>query len=336
MKVLFIGGTGLISSACGQLAIAQGMDLFVLNRSITQKHPLPHRAQLLTADVHGDEADLARLLAPFSFDVVVDWVAYTPADVERDIRLFSRKTGQFVFISSASAYQKPPAHYLITERTPLSNPYWDYSQNKIACEALLMEEYQCRDFPVTIIRPSLTYGVSQIPLIVNSWQHPYTVIARMKQGKQVIIPGDGTSLWTLTWNEDFAVGFLGLFGRSEAIGEDFHITSEEVLTWNQIYQETGRALGLEPKFIHIPSDLMVAYDPSALGSLIGDKINSSVFDNTKIKRLVPAFDPQTPWAEGVRRALDWFEADPTRQTIDQAANRMWDTTITAYLRAFPS
>ena len=200
------------------------------------------------------------MLASHQFDVVVDWIAFTPQDVERDLRLFSGKTEQFVFISSASAYQKPPAHYIITEETPLENPFWGYSRDKIACEERLMEAYRQNGFPVTIVRPSLTYGPSQIPLCVNSWQHPYTVIERMKQGKKIIIPGDGTSLWVFTWNADFARGFLGLLGRQEAIGEAFQITSDEVLTWNQAYEEVGHALGVKLNIAHISSDLIAAYD----------------------------------------------------------------------------
>jgi len=336
MKVLFIGGTGLISSACTALAVRKGFDLYLLNRSRSTKYPVPPGANLLQGDVHGSEDDLMRLFEAHQFDAVVDWIAYTPEDVERDIRLFSGKVRQFVFISSASAYQKPPSHYLITEETPLSNPYWQYSRNKIACEQRLMQAYRQQGFPVTIIRPSLTYGPSQIPLSVNSWQHPYTVIDRMRQGKEVIIPGDGTSLWVLTWHEDFAVGFLGLLGREDALGEAFHITSDEVLTWNQIYQQAANALGIEPRFIHIPSDLIARYDPEAVGSLIGDKANSVVFDNSKIRRFVPEFKPLTTWAEGVRRALAWHEADPARQTIDADANRLWDRLIADYRKVFPA
>ena len=239
MKVLFIGGTGLISSACSELALQRGCDLTLLNRSRSSKYPLPPGARLLVGDVYADPSPLAGLLKDERFDVVVDWIAYTPEDVARDMRLLSGKTGQFVFISSASAYQKPPAHYLITEDTPLENPFWEYSRNKKACEELLMRAYRQEGFPVTIIRPSLTYGPSQIPLCGGSWQHPYTVIDRMRRGQKIIIPGDGTSLWTLTWNADFAIGLLGLFGQPAALGEAFHITSDEVLCWNQIFSETG-------------------------------------------------------------------------------------------------
>jgi nucleoside-diphosphate-sugar epimerase len=341
MKVLFIGGTGLISSACSELALARGIDLYILNRDASHKYPLPEGAHFLWGDVHGDELRLARTLAGQRFDVVVDWIAYTPQDIERDIRLFRRnphnpgsEAGLFIFISSASAYQKPPKHYVITEDTPLENPFWEYSRNKIACEERLMQAYREIGFPVTIVRPSLTYGPSQIPLCVGSWIHPYTVVDRMKKGKKVIVPGDGTSLWVLTWNGDFAKGFLALFGNEKAIGQAYHITSEEALTWNQIYGELGRALGLEPQFVHVPADLIAAYDPDALGSLIGDKINSSVFDNTKIKSLAPEFTCTVPWAEGVRRCLEWFEADPARQTLDEAKNAIWDRILAAYEPAF--
>lgn len=336
MKVLFIGGTGLISIACSELALQRGMDLTILNRSVSTKHAIPAGAASLIGDIHSDPQELSRLLAGQHFDVVVDWVAYTAEDIERDIRLFSGKTSQFVFISSASAYQKPPAHYLITEQTPLENPFWQYSRDKIACEERLMEAYRKDGFPVTIIRPSLTYGLSQIPMIMGSWNFPYTIVDRIKRGQKVIVPGDGSSLWVLTWNGDFAKGLVGLFGRPDALGEAFHITSDEVLTWNQIYQELGRAIGVAPNIVHIPSDLIAAYSERAFGSLIGDKANSVAFDNTKIKRFVPDFNCEVPWAVGVRRALAWHEADPARQAIDVESNQLWDTIIAAYSRAFPA
>ena len=335
MKLLFIGGTGLISSACSELAVQRGMDLTILNRSISKKYPAPQGARMLAGDIHGSEADLSELLRGELFDAVVDWIAFTPADVERDLRLFGGKTGQYVFISSASAYQKPPAHYLITEETPLENPYWQYSRNKIACEERLLQAFHTDGFPATIIRPSLTYGPSQIPLCGASWSHPYTVIERMKRGQKVIIPGDGTSLWELTWNGDFAKGLVGLLGCRAAAGEAFHITSDEVLTWNQIYAEAAQAANVEPYFVHIPSDLIAAYNPGAVGDLIGDKINSTVYDNSKIKRFVPDFQCEVNWAEGVRRSLAWFEADPARRSIDAEMNRTWDTILAAYERAWP-
>jgi nucleoside-diphosphate-sugar epimerase len=336
MKALFIGGTGLISSACSELALECGVELFILNRNRSGKYPLPEEAHLLVGDVHGDEATLAGLLERYDFDAVVDWIAFTPDDIERDLRLFSGRTGQFVFISSASAYQKPPGHYLITEETPLENPFWEYSRNKIACEDRLMQAYRDQAFPVTIVRPSLTYGPSQIPLCVGSWQHPYTVIDRMKRGRPVIVPGDGTSLWVLTWNGDFAKGFQGLLGHQKAIGQAYHITSDEVLTWDQVYRQTGRALGVDAHIVHVPSDLIAAYEPDAIGSLTGDKANSAVFDNSKIKALVPDFRCTVTWSEGVRRAIAWFEADPSRQTIDDRLNDIWDALLSQYAHAFPA
>jgi nucleoside-diphosphate-sugar epimerase len=335
MRVLFIGGTGLISSACSDLALRRGLDLTILNRSRSAKHPAPPGARLLVGDVH-DETTAADLLGGERFDAVVDWIAYTVDDIERDLRLFGGRATQFVFISSASAYQKPPEFYLITEQTPLDNPFWEYSRNKIACEERLIRAHREDGFPVTIVRPSLTYGPSQIPLAAGSWQHPYTVIDRMRRGQKIIVPGDGTSLWTLTWNGDFAVGLVGLLGLPAAVGEAFHITSDEVLTWDQITRAAGRAAGVEPEIVHIPSDLVAAYNPDAIGDLIGDKSNSAVFDNSKIKRFVPDYACEVSWAEGVRRSLTWFDADPARRTIDAGMNELWNRIIAAQGRAFPT
>ncbi|RPJ21947.1 MAG: SDR family oxidoreductase [Chloroflexi bacterium] len=335
MKLLFIGGTGTLSSACSDLALARGHELFLLNRSVSTKLPVPEGVTVLQADVYAEEARLAHLLAGHHFDAVVDYIAFTVDDIERDLRLFRDKTAQFVFISSASAYQKPVRNYVITERTPLENPYWEYSRNKIACEDRLMFAYLEEGFPVTIIRPSHTYGLTQLPFGVSSWLHPWTVIDRMKRGQKVIVPGDGTSLWVLTWNADFAKGLVGLLGNEKAIGEAFQITSDEVLSWDQIHLEAYRALGLEPRLIHIPSDLIAAYHPDSLGSLVGDKSNSVVFDNSKIKRFVLDYSCEVNWAEGVRRSLAWFEAHPEFQTIDHEMNSLWDQIISAYERAFP-
>ena len=335
MKLLFIGGTGLISSACSDLALQRGHELFLLNRGHATKYPIPAGATLLRADLHTDEPLLADLVAARHFDAVVDFLAFTPADIERDLRLFRGHTGQFVFISSASAYQKPPRHYLITEETPLQNPFWQYSRDKIACEERLMQAYRDDGFPVTIIRPSLTYGPSQIPILGASWSHPYTLVDRIKRGQKVIIPGNGNSLWVLTWNADFAVGLLGLLGNPNAIGEAFHITSDEVQTWNAIFNELYAAIGAEPNTVHIPSDLIVAYNPGERGSLLGDKTHSAVFDNSKIKRFVPEFNCQVKWSEGVRRSLRWFEEDTSRQAIDEGMNAMWDRIVAAYEKALP-
>ncbi len=336
MKLLFIGGTGLISSACVDLALERGHDVFLLNRATSRKYTAPAGATVIQADIHTDADTLATKLAGQRFDVVIDFLAYTTEDVERGISLFRDRADQFVFISSASAYQKPPQHYLVTEETPLENPFWAYSRDKIACEELLMKTHREDGFPVTIVRPSLTYGPSQIPFLGASWLHPYTVVDRIKRGRKLIIPGDGTSLWVLTWNADFAVGLLGLLGNSRAIGESFHITSDDVLTWNQIFQELYSALGVEANNIHIPSDLIVAHNPAVRGSLIGDKANSVVFDNSKIKRFVPEFQCKVMWNEGVRRALAWFEADPARRSIDEEMNRNWDKVIDSYQKSQPS
>ena len=327
MKVLFIGGTGLISSASTRLAIARGIDLFLLNRG--NHADVPAGATNIIADIR-DQNATARALAGHQFDVVVDWIAYTTADIERDLALFEGKTRQYIFISSASAYQKPLSYHLITEDTPLANPFWDYSRNKIACEERLLRAYREYGFPCTIVRPSLTYGDTQIPLVINSWQLPYTAIARMRQGKPLIVPGDGTSLWTITHNSDFAKGLVGLLGHQQAIGHAFHITSDEVLTWDQIYAAAAAAAGVEAKIIHIASDFIVACLPDMTGSLVGDKSGSAVFDNSKIKRFVPDFCATTPFARGIAQTQAWFEADPARQRIDIEADQQWDRLISAY------
>jgi nucleoside-diphosphate-sugar epimerase len=327
MKVLFVGGTGLISSACSRLAVERGLELFVLNRGSD-----PDRARgatSLVADLH-DEAATERVLAGHRFDVVVDWIAYAPEDVERDLRLFRDRADQFIFISSASAYLKPLGDWIIREDTPLANPFWDYSQNKIACEERLTRAYREDGFPVTIVRPSLTYGDTQVPLSVNSWERPFTAIARMRAGKPLIVPGDGTALWTITHNSDFAQGFVGLLGRRGAIGHAFNIMSDEVLTWDEIYRQTAAAAGVEARIVHIASDFIAACLPEWSGTLLGDKSGSAVFDTAKIKRFVPTFRAVTPYAEGIRRTVAWFDADPARQQVDTEMDARWDRLIAAY------
>jgi len=327
MKILFIGGTGIISTACTALAAMRGMDLTLLSRG-QHKTELPPGVKTLIADVN--DPALLQKLEHESFDAVVDWVAFTPADIERDLKLFRGRTRQFVFISSASAYQKPQTHYLMTESTPLANPHWDYSRNKIACEERLMLAYRDEGFPITIVRPSLTYGDTQIPLVLNSWQQPYTAVDRMIRGQTMVVPGDGTSLWVVTHNTDFAKGFVGLLGNQQAIGHAFHITSDEVLSWDQLYRIVGVAVGVEPKLVHIPSDFIVACVPQDEGTLLGDKSVSVVFDNSKIKRFVPGYCATTTFAEGVRRSLAWFNADPSRKQIDHQVNANLDKLISAY------
>jgi nucleoside-diphosphate-sugar epimerase len=333
MKILFIGGTGLISGACSELVLQHGHELTLINRSSSTRYPVPTGARVLQADVHAAEREIAVFLADHHFDAVVDWIAFLPEDVERDIRLFRGRTSQFIFISSASAYQKPPQHYIITENTPLENPFWDYSRNKIACEHRLMDAHRTEGFPATIVRPSLTYGPGQIPFSVGSWAHPWTIIDRMQRGQEVIVAGDGSSLWVLTWNEDFAAGLLGLLGNPLSIGEAFHITSDEVLTWNQIHMETYRRLGLPPRIVHLSSEFIASFWPHAVGSLIGDKTNSAVFDNTKIKSFVPGFKCEVSWAEGLRRVLAWYDAHPQFKTVDAEFNGLCDRMIAAHRSA---
>ncbi len=328
MKVLFIGGTGIISTACTQLAAERGIALTLLRRGESAS-AIPAGVHTLRADIR-DEAAVAAALGRERFDAVVDWIAFTPDQVERDIRLFRDRADQFVFISSASAYQKPVGHYRITESTPLANPYWRYSRDKIACEERLLTAYREEGFPITIVRPSLTYGDTQIPLAVNSWLKPYTAIDRLRRGQKIIVPGDGSSLWVCTHNSDFAVGLVGLLGHAQAIGHAFHITSDEVLTWDQITGITAKAAGAEPEIVHIPSDFIGACIPDEIGSLTGDKAASVVFDNSKIKRFVPQYGARLPFAEGIRRTIAWFDADPRRQVVDEDANRAWDRLIAAY------
>ena len=326
MKVLFIGGTGIISTACTALAVERGIELTLLTRG---KRELPRGVRAWNEDIQSPS--LAAKLADEKFDAVVDFIAFTPEDIERDIALFRGRTRQFIFISSASVYQKPQTHYLMTESTPLANPHWDYSRNKIACEERLMKAYREEGFPITIIRPSLTYGETLIPLVMNAWaEMSYTAVDRMLRGKKVIVPGDGTSLWVITHNTDLAKGLVGLLANEQAIGHAFHITSDEVLTWDQIFRIVGRAAGVEPNIVHIASDFLIACVPEKEGSLIGDKSVSVVFDNSKIKRFVPGFCATVSFAEGMRRSLAWFDADPSRKKIDQEMNARLDKLIAAY------
>jgi nucleoside-diphosphate-sugar epimerase len=332
MKVLFTGGTGIISSGCTRLALQRGIDLTLLTRG-------QHAAELSGGEtvsaevVHADINDppgVAGALKDRHFDVIVNWIAFTPADIERDLELFRGRTRQYIFISSGSAYQKPSTSYLITESTPLANPHWDYARNKIACEERLLRAYREEGFPVTIVRPSLTYGENLVPLVINSWERSYTVVDRMLRGQKVIVPGDGSSLWVITHNSDFAKGFIGLFGQEQAIGHAFHITTDEVLTWDQLYRTVAAAAGVEARIVHIPSDFMVACLPEMEGTLTGDKSVSVVFDNTKIKRFVPDYVATTTFAQGIRQSLAWFDADPRRKLIDAKENAVWEKLIAGY------
>lgn len=326
MKFLFVGGTGLISSASSRLALARGHTLTLLNRGQTGHTPPPPGAEVVHADVR-DPAAVAAALGDRTFDAVVNWIAFTVPQVEQDIRVFKSRCRQYVFISSASAYQKPPQHYLITEETPLENPHWEYSRNKIACESRLMQAWRDERFPATIVRPSLTYGPIQIPLALGAWGAPYTLIARARAGKPLVVPGDGTSLWPVTHNTDFAVGLLGLLGNERARGEAFHIVSDEVLCWNQLYAEFMRACGVQPKLVHVTSKALIALDPGLEGSLWGDKSHSVVYSTDKIRQFVPGFRFETPFAKGIRETVAWFDAEPARQKLDPAAETFWEKAI---------
>ncbi len=328
MRVLFIGGTGFISAAVSRIAIAEGFELYLLNRgSRVEGVPGSHS---LIADIRRPE-DVRTALRGLEFDVVVDWIAYAPKDVERDLALFRGRVSQFVFISSASAYEKPPAHYLITEETPLRNPYWDYARGKIACEERLMRAYRDEGFPVTIVRPSMTYD-SNLPIAVGGWG-TYTLVDRLMAGRPIIVHGDGSSLWVVTHADDFGRGFLGLLGNERALGEAFHITSDEVLTWDQIYRTIAEALGVEAKIVHIPSDLIARVAPHLSGSLLGDKTWSVVFDNSKIRTLVPDFRAAVPLRDGIRRTLSWFAEDAGRRVVDESVHAEMDRILEVYGRA---
>ncbi|MGA2111082.1 MAG: SDR family oxidoreductase [Anaerolineales bacterium] len=328
MKVLFIGGTGIISSACSQLALARGMDLYLLNRGQSVR-PVPVGANVLRGDIR-DPDSRRTALGDLAFDVVVDWVAYTPEHVETDLELFHGRTRQYVFISSASAYQTPPAALPVSESTVLDNPYWQYSRDKIACEERLFRAYREQRFPLTIVRPSHTYDRTMLPMIGG-----YTVVDRMLRGRKVIVHGDGTSIWTLTHHTDFAKGFVGLLGNPHAIGEAVQITSDEWLTWNQIFEIVAQAAGTEARMVHVPSDLIAAFDREWGDNLLGDKAHSMIFDNTKIKRLVPDFLAVIPFSQGAREILAWYNEDAARRRTDPRFDQLCDRILDAYESAWP-
>ncbi len=320
MKVLFIGGTGIISSASSRLALARGIELTLMCRGKSVRE-VPEGAQVLTCDIH-DEAAAAAALKGKHFDAVVDWIAFTPAHVERDIRLFTGKTDQYFFISSASAYQTPPLRLPIVESTLLANPVWEYSRNKIACEELLVRSFRERGFPFTIIRPSHTYDKTLLPCH-GGW----SVIERMRQGKPVVVHGDGTSLWVLTHHADFAKGLVPLLGNVTAVGEAFHITSDELLTWDRIMHLLARAAGAEAKLVHVPLDVIVCHDKEWGDSLLGDKTHSVIFDNSKLRRFVPDYQATIPFALGAQEIVAWYDADPRRKTLDPAFDALQDKLI---------
>lgn len=325
LRALFIGGSGIISAAAARRAVEVGIDLTLMTRGRSAAlRPVPAGVRVVTANVNDPRA-AALALGRESFDVVVQWVAFTPDQVQRDIDLFASRTAQYVFISSASAYQTPPSSLPIREDTPLRNPFWQYSRDKIACEEVLASAYRRDGFPITVVRPSHTYDATMVP-----FDGGWTVVERMLQGKPVIVPGDGTSLWTLTHCDDFAVGFVGLLGRSEAIGHTFHITSDTAIPWNSIYQEIGRAAGVQPELKHVASRSIAEVDADWGAALLGDKAHSMVFDNTKIKSLVPEFAADTDFSHGARQIINWHDTHPTHRRVDDHLDAVMDRLAERY------
>lgn len=311
-SILFIGGTGVISAAAAEHAVALGHRLTILNRGRQTDRPVPDGAEVLHADVR-DASAVRDVLNGREFDAVADFISFTPDQARAGLELFRGRTGQYVFISSASAYQKPPTRLPILESTPLKNPFWQYSRDKIACEDLLFGAYRSEDFPVTVVRPSHTYDRTKIAM-VGGW----TDLHRMRAGLPVMVHGDGTSLWTLTHSRDFAKAFVGLLGRPQAVGESYTITSDEYLPWNQIYRLFARAAGVpEPQLVHVASETIAAHDAELGANLLGDRSHSVVFDNTKIKSLVPGYTATIPFADGAREIVDWYDTHPELQTVDQ-------------------
>lgn len=323
LRVLFLGGTGIISSACSWRAVELGFDLTVANRGQTSIRALPPEARRVTADVN-DAASLAAV-AGQDFDVVVDWLAFTPDQVRARTDALRGRIGQYVFISSASAYQTPPARLPITESTPLRNPVWQYSRNKIACEDLLNTLYREEGFPVTIVRPSHTYDRTLVP-----FDGGWTIVERMRRGQPVVVHGDGTSLWTLTHHRDFARGFVPLLGHPRTFGEAIHITSDDAPTWDQIANALAAAAGTEPRIVHVPSDAIAAVHPGWGESLLGDKTYSAVFDNSKLRRVVPDFVATIPFEQGAREIIAWHDEDPARHKVDHTVDAAMDTLVDRY------
>lgn len=333
MKILIIGGTGTISSAITRQLAESRHELWLLNRG-TRKDEVPASVKQIVADIN-NEAEVKRLLEGHFFDAVCEFIGFVPAHVERDIRLFAHSTRQYVYISSASAYNKPISHHVITEGTTLANPFWQYSRDKIACEEILLKAYRESGFPVTIVRPSHTYCERSLPVSVHGQKGSWQVVRRMLDGKPVLVHGDGSSLWTLTWNEDFARGFIGLLGNPKAIGEAFQITSDESLTWNQIYETIARALGVEAHLVHVASDFLAAVAPKEYdlrGNLLGDKAATVVFDCTKLKDAVPGFVAKVRFDEGARRVVQHLLAHPELQVPDEQFEQWCDKVIAAQTR----
>ena len=320
MRVLFIGGTGIISSACSDLALERGIELYLLCRGRSPR-PIPKGAKVLSGDIR-DAESTRKALGNLEFDAVADFISFVPEHIQAGIELFSKRTGQFIFISSASAYKKPVDNWPLTESTPLHNPHWQYSRNKIACEEMLMRAYREHGFPTTIVRPSHTYDKTLLPF--DPYQCGYTVLQRLQKGKPVVLHGDGTSLWVLTHHRDFAKGFVGLLGNPKALGEAFHITSDEVLTWNEIFNAFGRASRCTPHIVHVPSDVIARHHPDWGAGLLGDKTHSVIFDNTKIKRFVPGFECTIPFARGAEEIVQFYAKNPSFEPVNPRVDELMD------------
>lgn len=343
MRVLFIGGTGLISSAVTPLVIERGHDLTLVTRGMSAKATVPASASTIVADALNAEEFRAAITADVAthgrYDVVVQWIGFSPDHISADIDTFDGLTDQYVFISSASAYLTPPQHYIVREdTTPLHNPYWQYSRDKAESERRLRVAYDERGFPFTVVRPSHTYGYADVPMAINSWVHPWTMVDRLISGRKVLMPGDGTSVWTLTDHRDFAYAFAGLLGHSGAIGEEFHITSDDVLSWNQIHQIVAQAVNVSAEQLHdqtlfIPSEILARFDREAFeGPLLGDKANAGVFDNSKVMSLVPDYAPQHRFERSIHESIVWFMDKPERRAIDTQADALWDRVAERYER----
>jgi nucleoside-diphosphate-sugar epimerase len=324
LSVLFLGGTGIISSACTERCLELGMAVFVLNRGRSTTRPMPDGCQPLVGDL-SDPDSVQAAIGDLEFDVVADFRAFTADQVQKRLEILRDRMGQYVFISSASVYQKPPGRLPILESTPLRNPFWQYSRDKIACENLLVEAYREEGLPMTIVRPSHTYDKTLLP-----FDGGWTVVERMRRGAEVVVHGDGSSLWTLTHQRDFAEAFVGLLGHPAAIGDSFHITSDEWLSWNEIFRIVAHAAGVEAKLVHVPSDAIAAADPDWGAGLLGDKAHSMIFDNSKVRRLVSDFKAVIPFSQGAREILGWYDADPGRQQVDAAMDATMDELVSAH------
>jgi nucleoside-diphosphate-sugar epimerase len=327
MKILFLGGTGNISTACVEHALARGHQVGILTRG---HRPSPPGVEAIVGD--RDDPGALRRAADGRWDAVADFLSYTPAQVENAVEAFAGRTGQYVFIGTAAAYDKRAARLPITEDAPLANPFWEYARLKIACEETVRRAHREGRLPATIVRPSYTYGPTWIPSGFGG--QDYTVVDRMRRGRPVVCHGDGTALWVMTHASDFAVGLVGLLGHPGALGEAFHVTSDEVLTWDALYQAIARAAGVEARLVHVPSALIAALVPDKGGSLLGDKAQSTFFDNAKARRLVPEYQPKVSFGEGIARSIAWFDEDPARRAVSPAATENIERVLAAWGRAW--